>query len=149
MSNTPDYKATVRLPQTDFPMKGNLNVKEPEIIKNWQEKKIYEKILAKNKNSKKFVLPDGPPYANGSIHMGHCLNKTLKDIIIKYKNMTGFSAAFIPGWDCHGLPIENIVEKELGISGKKAIEELGVVSVPFLKNVFLVFRSSSESRVRK
>ena len=113
MSNTPDYKATVRLPQTDFPMKGNLNVKEPEIIKNWQEKKIYEKILAKNKNSKKFVLPDGPPYANGSIHMGHCLNKTLKDIIIKYKNMTGFSAAFIPGWDCHGLPIEHKVMKDL------------------------------------
>ncbi len=113
MSNTPDYKSTVRLPQTDFPMKGNLNQKEPEIIRMWQEKNIYEKILTKNKSRKKFVLPDGPPYANGSIHMGHCLNKTLKDIIIKYKNMTGFSAAFIPGWDCHGLPIEHKVMKDL------------------------------------
>ncbi len=123
MSNIPDYKATVRLPQTDFPMKGNLNVKEPEIIKNWQDQKIYEKILAKNKNSKKFVLPDGPPYANGSIHMGHCLNKTLKDIIIKYKNMSGFSAAFIPGWDCHGLPIEHKVMKDLSEKKLKKTDE--------------------------
>ncbi len=113
MSNTPDYKSTVRLPQTDFPMKGNLNVKEPEILSNWKDKKIYQRVVAKNASHKKFVLPDGPPYANGSIHMGHCLNKILKDIIIKYKNMTGFSAAFIPGWDCHGLPIEHKVMKDL------------------------------------
>lgn len=113
MSNTPDYKSTIRLPQTDFPMKGNLAQKEPEIINNWESKKVYEQILKKNEGKTKFVLPDGPPYANGSIHMGHCLNKTLKDIIIKYKNMKGFYTAFIPGWDCHGLPIEHKVMKDL------------------------------------
>ncbi len=110
----PDYKSTIRLPQTDFPMKGNLNVREPETIKSWLDTGIYQKIMAKNKGRTKFVLPDGPPYANGSIHIGHALNKTLKDIIIKYKNMTGFWAPFIPGWDCHGLPIEHAVMKNLG-----------------------------------
>jgi isoleucyl-tRNA synthetase len=120
MSNVPDYKTTVRLPQTDFPMKGNLSQKEPEIIKFWQEKQIYEKILKKNLNNKKFTLPDGPPYANGSIHIGHCLNKTLKDIIIKYKNMQGLCSAFIPGWDCHGLPIEHKVMKDL--AEKKSVK---------------------------
>ena len=103
MTNTVDYKSTILLPKTDFPMKGNLPIKEPEMIKQWEEKKIYQKIQKKNAGKKKFVLPDGPPYANGSIHIGHALNKTLKDIIIKYKNMTGFQSAFIPGWDCHGL----------------------------------------------
>lgn len=114
-SNTsvPDYKSTIRLPQTDFPMKGDLPIREPKIIENWENKKIYQKILAKNAGKEKFVLPDGPPYANGSIHIGHALNKTLKDIIIKYKNMKGFQSAFIPGWDCHGLPIEHKVMKDL------------------------------------
>jgi isoleucyl-tRNA synthetase len=120
MSGTPDYKSTIRLPQTDFPMKGNLNVKEPELIKNWDDKKVYQQIIKKNEGKKKFVLPDGPPYANGSIHMGHCLNKTLKDIIIKYKNMKGYESAFIPGWDCHGLPIEHKVMKDL--SEKKQVK---------------------------
>lgn len=115
MSETiPDYKSTVRLPQTDFPMKGNLPQKEPEIIKGWDEKNIYHKLLQKNEGKKTFSLPDGPPYANGSIHIGHALNKTLKDVIIKYKNMKGFYAPFIPGWDCHGLPIEHKVTKDLG-----------------------------------
>src|SRR5580658_6809041 len=103
----PDYKATLRLPQTDFPMKGNLPVNEPKMIQVWEEKKIYEKMVAKNAGGKSFVMPDGPPYANGSIHIGHALNKTLKDIVLKFKNMTGYSAPFIPGWDCHGLPIEH------------------------------------------
>lgn len=113
MTATPDYKSTIRLPQTDFPMKGDLPLKEPKIIENWNSKKIYHKMSTKNANHKKFVLPDGPPYANGAIHLGHALNKTLKDIIIKYKNMRGFQAVFIPGWDCHGLPIEHKVLKDL------------------------------------
>lgn len=114
-----DYKSTIRLPQTDFPMKGNLNVKEPEIIQRWHDKKIYQKMQAKNKGKPSFVMPDGPPYANGSIHIGHALNKTLKDIIIKYKNMRGYQSPFIPGWDCHGLPIEHAVLKNLGQKAKE------------------------------
>lgn len=94
-------------------MKGNLPLKEPEIIRGWDEKQIYRKMVDRNRGKTKFVLPDGPPYANGSIHIGHALNKTLKDIIIKYKNMRGLQAAFIPGWDCHGLPIEHKVMKDL------------------------------------
>ncbi len=108
-----DYKSTIRLPVTDFPMKGNLPQKEPEIIASWEQKKIYSRMLEKNKGKTKFILPDGPPYANGSIHVGHALNKTLKDIVVKYKNMKGFAAPFVPGWDCHGLPIEHKVMKDL------------------------------------
>jgi isoleucyl-tRNA synthetase len=100
-------------------MKGNLPTKEPLMIKEWEEKGIYQKMVAKNAGKKSFVMPDGPPYANGSIHSGHALNKTLKDIIIKYKNMTGYSAPFIPGWDCHGLPIEHAVTKNLGAKAKE------------------------------
>jgi isoleucyl-tRNA synthetase len=121
MSNTPDYKSTISLPQTEFPMKGNLSTKEPEVIRAWLDKKIYQKMQEKNKGKKTFVLPDGPPYANGSIHIGHALNKTFKDIIIKYKNMKGFQSAFIPGWDCHGLPIEHAVMKNLGQKSKRKI----------------------------
>jgi isoleucyl-tRNA synthetase len=120
MTQKPDYKSTLRLPLTEFPMKGNLNVKEPEIIKNWQNKNIYQKVMAKNKGKTPFSLPDGPPYANGSIHMGHTLNKCLKDFVIKYKNLRGFQAPFIPGWDCHGLPIEHKVLKDLQEKKKTA-----------------------------
>ncbi len=109
----PDYKSTIRLPQTDFPMKGDLPINEPKIIAKWDAEKIYERLLEKNKNNPGFTLPDGPPYANGSIHIGHALNKSLKDFIIKYKSMKGFHAPFIPGWDCHGLPIEHKVMKDL------------------------------------
>jgi isoleucyl-tRNA synthetase len=119
MTTTPDYKSTVLLPQTDFPMKGNLSTREPEMIKKWMEQELYQKIQKKNQGKPTFVLPDGPPYANGSIHIGHALNKTLKDIIIKYKNMRGFQAPFIPGWDCHGLPIEHAVMKNLGPKAKE------------------------------
>ncbi len=121
MSETPtvDYKSTIQLPQTDFPMKANLPSREPEILKNWAEKNIYQKILDKNQGKKSFVMPDGPPYANGAIHVGHALNKILKDIIIKYKNMSGWRAPFIPGWDCHGLPIEHAVMKNLGSKAKE------------------------------
>lgn len=111
---TPDYKSTVLTPQTEFPMKGNLPQKEPEIIKKWEDNKIYQKIVAQNQGQKKFIMPDGPPYANAPIHIGHSLNKILKDVIIKYKNMQGLQSEFIPGWDCHGLPIEHKVTKDLG-----------------------------------
>ncbi|MBC7419591.1 MAG: isoleucine--tRNA ligase [Bdellovibrio sp.] len=112
-SNVPDYKNTIRLPQTDFPMKGDLPINEPKMIAKWNSDNIYERILEKNKEGPGFTLPDGPPYANGSIHIGHALNKSLKDFIIKYKGMQGFHAPFIPGWDCHGLPIEHKVMKDL------------------------------------
>jgi isoleucyl-tRNA synthetase len=121
-TSTPDYKSTIRLPQTDFPMKGNLPTKEPEIIKKWESQNLYAKIQAKNKSKspqKSFVLPDGPPYANAPLHIGHALNKNLKDIILKYKSMQGFVAPFIPGWDCHGLPIEHSVMKNLGAKAKE------------------------------
>ncbi|PKL52033.1 MAG: isoleucine--tRNA ligase [Nitrospira bacterium HGW-Nitrospira-1] len=109
-----DYKDTLNLPQTDFPMKANLSQREPEMLKLWDEKQIYQKIQEKNKIKKPYILHDGPPYANGHIHMGHALNKILKDIIVKYKTMQGFYAPYIPGWDCHGLPIELQVDKNLG-----------------------------------
>ena len=113
------YKASLNLPFTDFPMKANLPVKEAEILKIWQEKNIYQKIRKNKKNKPKFILHDGPPYANGNIHVGHAVNKTLKDFIIKYKTLFGFDAPYVPGWDCHGLPIELNIEKKYGRVGDK------------------------------
>ncbi len=104
----------VQLPKTDFPMKGNLAQTEPERIATWRKNGIYDKIMSRPAPKGRFTMPDGPPYANGKIHVGHVLNKVLKDIVIKYKNLQGFKAAFIPGWDCHGLPIELNVTKKLG-----------------------------------
>ena len=109
-----NYKDTLNLPQTDFPMKANLTRREPEILKEWEETDIYGKIKASTLNRKKFILHDGPPYANGHIHLGTALNKILKDIIIKSKTMAGYRSGYVPGWDCHGLPIEHQVDKELG-----------------------------------
>ncbi len=109
-----DYKNTLNLPKTDFPMKADLPKKEPDILKFWEENRIYEKIIAHNSTGKSFMLHDGPPYANGHIHIGHALNKILKDVIIKAKAMQGFKAEYVPGWDCHGLPIEHNVDKALG-----------------------------------
>ncbi|MEW6001729.1 MAG: isoleucine--tRNA ligase [Nitrospirota bacterium] len=109
-----DYKDTLNLPRTDFPMKANLTQREPAMISFWEEKGIYRKIQEKNKNNEHHILHDGPPYANGPIHIGHALNKILKDIIVKYKSMKGFYSPFVPGWDCHGLPIELQVDKNLG-----------------------------------
>ena len=121
----PDYKSTLNLPKTDFPMKADLANKEPLTVRNWSENQIYQKMIQKNEGKKKFVLHDGPPYANGHIHFGHILNKVLKDIIVKYKNMAGFQSEYIPGWDCHGLPIEHQVDKDLG-SKKK---EMSIVEI--------------------
>ncbi len=109
-----DYKQTLNLPKTDFPMKANLAQKEPEWLKHWESIHLYQKIRESSEGRKKFILHDGPPYANGHIHMGTSLNKTLKDIIIKSRQMSGFDAPYVPGWDCHGLPIEHQVDMELG-----------------------------------
>lgn len=117
-----DYKNTLCLPQTTFTMKADLPNREKEILKFWKEQNIYNKLIEKNKGKEKFILHDGPPYANGNIHIGHALNKILKDIIIKSKNMMGYEARFIPGWDCHGLPIELQVDKKLG-SKKKGMSK--------------------------
>src|SRR3990167_3980958 len=114
-----NYKDTLNLPKTDFPMKANLSQREPEILRTWEESQIYSKIRHQRSQAKKFILHDGPPYANGHLHCGHALNKILKDIIIKEKTLSGFDAPYIPGWDCHGLPIELNVEKKVGKAGHK------------------------------
>lgn len=113
-----DYKKSLNLPKTKFSMKANLSVKEPKILYNWHQNNIYELIRKKKKEKKIFFLHDGPPYANGNIHIGHAVNKILKDIIIKSKNMSGFDAPYIPSWDCHGLPIEQKVEEIIEIQKK-------------------------------
>ncbi len=114
-----DYKSTLNLPETEFPMRGNLAKREPEMLKSWTENKLYQKIRESRTGAKPFILHDGPPYANGSIHIGHSVNKILKDIIIKSKTLSGFDAPYIPGWDCHGLPIELKVEQKVGKPGQK------------------------------
>jgi isoleucyl-tRNA synthetase len=113
------YKETLNLPNTAFPMKANLAQREPQILEYWQDIDLYSKMRTQKKGRKKFILPDGPPYANGAIHIGHAVNKCLKDFIIKAKNLSGLDAPFVPGWDCHGLPIEHNVEKEVGKVGVK------------------------------
>jgi len=114
-----NYKETLNLPNTAFPMKANLAQREPEILDFWEENNLYQKIRKKNNNNKNFILHDGPPYANGDIHIGHAVNKILKDIIIKSKGFSGLNAPYVPGWDCHGLPIELQVEKKIGKAGIK------------------------------
>ncbi|HAT1595256.1 TPA: isoleucine--tRNA ligase [Legionella pneumophila] len=114
-----EYKDTLNLPNTAFPMKASLSVREPEMLADWQARGIYQKIRKARVGSKRFILHDGPPYANGHLHCGHALNKILKDIIIKSKTFSGFDAPFVPGWDCHGLPIELNVEKKVGKAGIK------------------------------
>ncbi len=109
-----DYKNTLNLPVTDFPMRGNLPQREPEILARWQNEGLYRKLEEAGRNLPNFTLHDGPPYANGHIHIGHALNKILKDIVLKSRRMQGFYAPYVPGWDCHGLPIELMVDKQLG-----------------------------------
>ncbi|MCL1079143.1 isoleucine--tRNA ligase [Parashewanella spongiae] len=114
-----DYKSTLNLPETGFPMRGNLANREPEMLKRWKEDDLYKAIRDSRTGRTPFILHDGPPYANGNIHIGHSVNKILKDIIIKSKTMSGFDAPYIPGWDCHGLPIELKVEQKVGKPGHK------------------------------
>src|SRR3989449_9802928 len=102
-----DYRETVHLPKTDFPMRAALSEREPAQVKAWEDEKVYEKLLAKNVAAEKFVFHDGPPYANGPIHQGHFLNKILKDLVVKYQLMAGRHGNFVPGWHCHDLPIES------------------------------------------
>ncbi|MFH1407314.1 MAG: isoleucine--tRNA ligase [Candidatus Omnitrophota bacterium] len=111
-----DYKNTLNLPKTDFPMKADLPKREPALLKNWQIETLHTLIRKKSAGKPKFVLHDGPPYANGDIHIGHALNKTLKDIVVKYKTMRGHDALYVPGWDCHGLPVEHQLFKELRVT---------------------------------
>src|SRR3989338_3716668 len=118
-----DYQKTLNLPNTPFAMKAGLAQKEPAYLEKWQKGSLQAKIRAKGKGQKRFILHDGPPYANGDIHIGHALNKTLKDIVVKYKTMRGFDSPFVPGWDCHGLPVEHQLFKELNIN-KYHIEQI-------------------------
>ena len=132
--NTKDYTKSVNLPTTEFPMRANLPQREPETLAYWESIDLYNKLMERNKGKKPFVLHDGPPYANGDIHMGHALNKILKDIIVRYKNLSGFYAPYVPGWDTHGLPIEQQAIKKLGINRHEA------GPVKFRRAVNLLFR---------
>ena len=114
LENSVDYRATLNLPQTPFEMKANLTQREPGILARWKQTGLYQRIRARRHPRGKWVLHDGPPYANGDIHMGHLVNKVLKDIVVKFRTMQGYDAPFVPGWDCHGLPIESAVQKQLG-----------------------------------
>ena len=117
-----EYKQTMNLPKTDFSMKAGLAQNEPKRLEKWESTHVYERLLEKNKDGKPFVLHDGPPYANGPIHIGHAFNKILKDIIVKNKAQQGYFAPYVPGWDCHGLPIENKVEDQLGPEKMKKVD---------------------------
>lgn len=114
-----DYGKTLNLPQTDFPMRGNLPQAEPKMQQQWEEADIYRQVQEKAKDRPKFILHDGPPYANGDIHIGHAMNKILKDFIVRYKTMSGFNAPYVPGWDTHGLPIEQAIANGGKVDRKK------------------------------
>jgi isoleucyl-tRNA synthetase len=142
---TIDYKKTLNLPNTAFPMKANLAQREPERLKKWTDAGLYQKIRDRFAGQTQFILHDGPPYANGEIHIGHAVNKVLKDIIVKSKNLGGFDAPYVPGWDCHGLPIELMVEKKVGKAGvkvsaaefRKACREYAAKQVDIQKEAFV------------
>src|ERR1700675_326193 len=120
-----DYKNTLNLPRTDFPMKANLPQREPQLLARWEEVKLHEKIGVARREAPLFVLHDGPPFANGDVHIGTALNKILKDIVVKYKTMSGHRAPYVPGWDCHGLPIEFKVSQEMrkGSAGASPVDK--------------------------
>ena len=119
-----DYNKTLNLPKTDFPMRAGLPKSEPLTLKRWQDNKIYEKLMELNEGKPLYVLHDGPPYANGDIHLGHALNKSLKDFIVRYKNMTGYKSPYVPGWDTHGLPTELKARKKAGVGNSASISEV-------------------------
>ncbi len=140
-----DYKPTLNLPDTEFPMRGNLAKKEPARLKHWQDENLYQRIRESRKGKPVFILHDGPPYANGNIHIGHAVNKILKDIIIKARTLNGEDAPYVPGWDCHGLPIEHAVEKDIGKAGisveadkfRQACREFAKVQIENQKQDFI------------
>src|SRR5690554_2594070 len=109
-----DYKSTLNLPQTAFPMKAGLPNREPQMLAYWDSINLYQKMRQAGEGRPRFILHDGPPYANGDIHIGHAVNKVIKDIIVRSKTLSGFDAPYMPGWDCHGLPIEHQIEKQHG-----------------------------------
>ncbi|MCI8424348.1 MAG: class I tRNA ligase family protein, partial [Adlercreutzia sp.] len=121
------YKDTMNLPETDFPMRGNLPQNEPKRLEKWQQEDLYHRVLEKNKDGKPFILHDGPPYANGPIHIGHSFNKILKDFVVKSHAQRGCFTPYVPGWDCHGQPIEHMVEVTLGP------EKMAEISQPELR----------------
>src|SRR5258707_12406789 len=144
-----DYKNTLNLPQTDFQMKAGLIIREPERLKKWEAAGLYQRIQEQRSGAEKFVLHDGPPFANGVAHIGTALNKILKDIIVKYRTLRGLSAPYVPGWDCHGLPIEYKVMQELRADlVQKALDDKGgnlskgfqkeYLEEPFTKNALEV-----------
>jgi len=136
------YKDTLNLPKTDFPMRGNLANREPEMLRKWQAMDLYAQIRDKQSGKNTFILHDGPPYANGDIHIGHAVNKILKDIIVKARSLSDYDAPFIPGWDCHGLPIELMVEKKIGKAGHMHISFVMLVAIMRpnrLKSSVLIF----------
>ena len=122
MTQEKSYKDTLNLPDTSFAMKADLVRREPDMLKGWETEALYTRLRKKSQGKEKYILHDGPPYANGHIHIGHALNKILKDMIVKYKTLRGFDALYIPGWDCHGLPIEHACLKEMG-KRKEEVED--------------------------
>ena len=137
MSNKPEnkdrYKDTLNLPETAFPMKANLAQREPEWLIKWQETDLYQRIRQTRKNAPKFILHDGPPYANGELHIGHALNKILKDMIVKSKTLSGYDAPYVPGWDCHGLPIEfKVVKSSKGLTPLQIREQSDAYARKFI-----------------
>lgn len=139
-----DYNSTLNLPNTEFPMRGALPKKEPDTLQEWQEKKLYNKILERNDGKPLYVLHDGPPYANGDIHLGTAMNKVLKDIIVRHKNMTGYKAPYIPGWDTHGLPIELKARKKAGVGSDISPVELRKICKEFALHYVGVQRAQFE-----
>src|SRR6202158_2901222 len=125
MTDTRDYKSTLNLPKTDFPMKADLARREPQQLEAWNRMNLEEKLRASRKGLPVFILHDGPPYANGHIHIGHLEDKVLKDLVVRSRSMLGFDAPYVPGWDCHGLPIEKQVDKKLG-SKKREMDALAI-----------------------
>jgi len=117
------YRKTLNLPKTEFPMRARLPQREPERLRRWDEMELYRRIREARSGAPRFILHDGPPYANGHIHMGHALNKILKDVIVKSRTMMGYDSPYVPGWDCHGLPIELKVDQELGEKKRGEVRE--------------------------
>lgn len=135
-----DYKSTLNLPNTAFPMRGNLAQREPGMLQDWEKRCLYKKIRTARAGANMFILHDGPPYANGNIHIGHSINKVLKDIIVKSKTLSGFDSPYVPGWDCHGLPIEVKVESLLVSQVLRLMLQLSEKSAVSMHRVRLTVR---------
>src|SRR5436189_4686493 len=121
-----DYKNTLNLPQTDFPMKADLVIREPERLKQWEQEQLYQRIQASRATAQPFILHDGPPFANGDVHIGNALNKILKDMVVRFHSLRGQLAPYVPGWDCHGLPIEFKVTQEMRKAGAQTTDPVAV-----------------------